>query len=169
MLTLKILLLTLMSSNLFFRVFANDPGFCNNEPVCKPCNCNAGGKCQGFCHHDVGGTNGPKHCDTQAMGCKCPPTNKMALAGVSFVERRGGCTRVGRVVPRPDCSRYGNYFDCEITGPDHCKWDPDIRICYSIGGGKASTKKDPTKSIPTKKDPTKKDPTQKVPTKKVPT
>ncbi|OBR16315.1 hypothetical protein CH63R_01495 [Colletotrichum higginsianum IMI 349063] len=178
MLTLKLLFITLMSSIFFLKVFADDPGFCNNEPVCKPCNCNSAGKCQGFCHHDKG-NSGPKHCDLNAQGCQCPPGSK-ALAGASFLERRGGCMSVGGrggggggkigAEPHGSCGQYNGYYACVYTAPYYCRWIGNT--CVDIRGTgqkKAPAKKDPTKKAPTKKDPTKKAPTKKAPSKKVPT
>ncbi|TDZ46102.1 hypothetical protein CTRI78_v008984 [Colletotrichum trifolii] len=81
MLTSRLLPAVLASTVFLFTVFANDPGFCNSQPVCTPCNCNAAGRCSGFCHTDKGSTT--KHCDQQALGCKCPPGLKL--------HRRGGC------------------------------------------------------------------------------
>ncbi|WQF78728.1 hypothetical protein CDEST_03742 [Colletotrichum destructivum] len=181
MLTLPILFIALMSSNFILNVFADDPRFCNNEPVCKPCNCNASGRCSGFCHHDKGST-GPKHCDLNALGCTCPPGNKV-LAGGSFLERRGGCMSVGRggrgkigVEPHGSCIQYNNYISCLASAPVYCRWDAARQMCVDIrdAAKKDQAKKDPTKNVPTQKDPTKnvptkKDPTQKAPTQKDPT
>ncbi|KAL0944963.1 uncharacterized protein CTRU02_202850 [Colletotrichum truncatum] len=155
MLTLQVLLVALTSSNFVLQVFANDPAFCNNVAVCTPCNCNASGRCTGFCHHDSGST-GPKHCDLQAQGCRCPP-GTMAATGGSYFERRGGCMSVGgrgggRVgtIPQGACAQYNSYYSCVYTAPYYCRWISNT--CVDIRGRPhQATEEEDTKNGPTGK------------------
>ncbi|TDZ53979.1 hypothetical protein CTRI78_v006674 [Colletotrichum trifolii] len=142
MLTLRTLLIALASCVLILHVLADDPGFCNNVAVCTPCNCNAGGKCAGFCHTDKG--TGVKHCDLQAMGCKCPPSMKL--------HRRGGCMSVGHRGggggPKVGAEPVGSCGQA----PHYCRWFADAGVCADIRG------RPPASTTPAKKGPTKKAP-----------
>ncbi|KAK2733083.1 hypothetical protein CKAH01_19024 [Colletotrichum kahawae] len=156
----RILLLALTSNEINIQVVADDPGFCNNVAVCTPCNCNGGGRCEGFCHHDSGGAS-TKHCDLQAMGCTCPPS-------ASLMQRRGRCMSVGhrgsgggKVQPLPSGT------SC-AESPYYCRWIGntcvDIRATRTNAAGAKDTKKSPNQKGPSQKGPSKKGPNQKGPT-----
>ncbi|KAL0936788.1 uncharacterized protein CTRU02_209003 [Colletotrichum truncatum] len=158
MLYLQALLIALTSSGIGIKVLADDPGFCNNVALCTPCLCDAGGKCEGFCHHDRGSA-GPKHCDLQSGGCKCPRGFELAMKDTnSTIKRRGGCFSKGRggivgAEPHGSCGQYNSYFACVASAPYYCRWDPTIQQCVDIRGpGKKKEPQTPTGSE-VKKDP----------------